>query len=209
MELPAPALWHAFADGARVAYRSDGEAGTIRTRDAGWLDLPSGRVVASDPFLDPWCDPFSFRIAPAPYLVLLATIDDEAALVMIAFGEEPPVRWRMADPPSFGVDGGAGCLMDRGTSRFLRKKATAGAYERYSRRFQDALDEADGPCANVAVVDSPGGGNVVLFRTWGGDGRFHAYVGEATDGATACLVIDMHLDSHDVLGVDVAGPRPT
>lgn len=207
MELPDSALWRVFADGARIVHRPGRAVETARTRDAGWLNLPSGRIVASDPFLDPWNDPFSFRVAPGAYPVLLSTIDDDVALVMVAFGEEPPASWRPADPPDFSVDGGAGCLMDRKTSRFLRRKATAGSYDRYSRRFLDALDEADDPWANIAVDSS--GGDVVLFRTWGGDGRFHAYVGKAADGATACLVIDMYLDSHDVLGVDVDAPHST
>ena len=47
MELPAPALWHDFADGARVARRSPGAAKTTRARDAGWLSADEAETLSA------------------------------------------------------------------------------------------------------------------------------------------------------------------
>jgi hypothetical protein len=73
MELPGRALWAVFADGARVTEAS-GWTTSTRTLDAGPLILPAGRIVASDPLLNPWREPFSVRVAPGAYPVFLAIV---------------------------------------------------------------------------------------------------------------------------------------
>lgn len=204
MKVPGPALWNAFADGAFVEV-DNGITTNTRTLDAGHLTLPTGRIVASDPFLDPWTEPFTVRVPPGVYPVFLAIMQNDVALAMVSFGEGPPVSWQSADPPMFGVDSGHGCLMDQKVCRFLRQKAEADRYERYSKAFQEALDEGDGLWGH-RCIDRESGANVVLFRTWGGDGRFASYFGYATDGSLACLVTDMHLADEDVVAVKTPGP---
>ena len=207
MKLPSPALWQVFADGAEVVRNDDGTIESSRTLDIGHLTLPTGRIVVSDPFLDPWNEPFSVHVPPGSYPVLLSVIRGDAALVMIAFGDGPPVSWRPTDPSTFGVDSGTGVLMDQKVSRFLRRKAEAARYERYSQRFRDALDEEDGLSANCCI-ERRTGANVVLFRTWGGDGTFPSYFGFAADGSVACLVTDMYLAFDCVTEVKAATGGP-
>jgi hypothetical protein len=200
MEMLRRALWDVFADGARIV-ADDGTVATTRTLDAGHLTLPTGRIVASDPLLDPWNEPFSIRVRPGTYSVLLAVVSGEPALVMVSFDDGPPVSWQLTDPPAFSVDSATGCLMDYKVCRFLRRKAEADKYERYSRRFGDALGETDGLWANYCI-DAKSGANVVLFRTWGGDGSFQSYWGYTAGGSVACLVTDMYLDLDTVVRVE-------
>jgi hypothetical protein len=195
-----------FVDGAQVVRTDDQTVDTARTLYAGYLTLPTGRIVASDPFLDPWNEPFSARVPPGSYPVLLSMIRGDIALVMVAFGDNPPVTWQSAEPPAFGVDSAAGCLMDQRVCRFLRKKAQADKYERYYRRFRDALDETDEAWANCCI-DPTSGANVVLFRTWGGDGCFRSYFGYTASGALACLVTDMYLEFDGVVEVNTASEQ--
>jgi hypothetical protein len=49
-------------------------------------------------------------------------------------------------------------------------------------------------------VDSESGANVVMFRTWGGDGVFPSFVGHNADGEVVCLITDMFLGFGHVLG---------
>jgi len=202
MELPNIALWHAFADGHRFV-TDDGDVVTTRTADAGPLVLPTGRIVVSDPILDPWNKPFTLAVPPGTYPVFLSLIQDDVALVMVHLSEESPVRWKPAKPESFGVDSATGCLMDHKVSRFLRRKAECGKYEQYMQRFQVAMDEK-GLCGNY-VVDRESGANVVLFHTWGGDGRFPSFFGFDSEGKPICLVIDMFLGFDRVIGSE---PKP-
>ena len=199
MELPSNALWDAFTDGHRFQ-TVDGEIVTTRIMDAGGLVLPTGRIVVSDPILDPFNKPFSIAVAPNTYPVLLSLIKDDVALVMVNFADGPPVRWHAAKPESFGVDSATGCLMDHKVCRFLRRKAVDEKYEKYSRRFQNALEENEGLWGSYCV-DAASGANVLLFQTWGGDGSFPCFFGYNATDEVVCLVTDMFLCFDHVVGL--------
>ena len=188
---------------AHQIVRNDDVTEDAHTLEVGGLTLPTGRIVLSDPFLDPWNEAFSVLVPPDTYSVFLSVIRGDAALVMVAFGEGPPVSWQPANPPTFGVDSATGCLMDQKVSRFLRRRAKEHKYERYYSRFRDALDETDGLWADCCI-DRASGANVVLFRTWGGDGHFPSYFGYTADGIVSCLVIDMYLAFDSVVEVITA-----
>jgi len=106
---------------------------------------------------------------------------------MVLFGDGPPKRWKRAQPDSFLVDSGTACLMDFKVARFLRRKAEAGKYERYARRFEDVLVE-NSQWAHVEIGPSAG---LFLFQTFGGDGRFPVCFGLGDEQEPVCLVIDM------------------
>lgn len=200
MDLPSNALWDAFTDGHRFEI-DDGKAVTTRVADAGCLVLTTGQIVVSDPILDPFNKPFSVSVPADTYPVLLSLIEDEVALVMVVFAEGPPVRWQAAKPDSFSVDSATACLMDHKVCRFLRRKAENDKYERYIRRFQDAMEENDGLWGSYCV-DPESGANVVLFRTWDGDGVFPSFFGYDAEGEVVCLVIDTFLCFDHVPGVE-------
>jgi hypothetical protein len=201
VELPGPSLWDIFADGARVA-TNDGTT-IAHTLDLGYLTLPTGRIVASDPFLDPWNEPFSVGVPRGAYLVLLALVWGDVAAVMVYLGDGTPVSWRPADPPAFAVDSATGCLMDHKVCRFLHRRADEDKYGRYTQRFRQALDETNGLGANYCV-DPESGANIILFHTWGGDGNFPSYFGYSAEGSLVCLVTDMYLSLESVVGVQAS-----
>jgi hypothetical protein len=180
-------LWLAFRDGHKFELDGGDRFITMRPADAGSLILPSGRIVASDPILNAWNPPFKTSIAPGTYPVHIALGNEDVAFVMVLFDDGPPTRWRKAKPPYFSVDSATGCLMDFRVARFLRQKAEAGKYDRYTHIFDNALVET-GLWANVPIGSSA---NVVLFHTWGGDGSFSVNFGLDDDDAPICLVIDM------------------
>jgi len=194
MNLPSATIWQAFAEGLQFVTKQ-GERVTTRIVDAGALVLPTGRVVASDPILDPFQKPFTVAVPPGTYPVLLSLIQGDVGLVMVHFAEGTPVRWQAARPDRFAVDSTTGCLMDHKICRFLRRKAECGTYEKYVRRFENAVAENDGLWGSDCL-DSESGANVILFRTWGGDGVFPTYLGFDAQGQVVCLVIDMFLYDH-------------
>jgi hypothetical protein len=198
MQLPSQALWDAFTDGHRFE-TDDGEFVTTRVADAGALVLPTGRIVVSDPIWDLATGPLCATVPANSYPVLLSLINDDVALVMVPFAEGPPIRWRAARPETFAVDSATGCIMDDKVRRFLRRKAEDGNYDKYSRRFQDAVAENDGLWGSYCI-DVVSGANVVLFHTWGGDGVFPSFFGYNAADDVVCLVIDMFLSLDNVVG---------
>ena len=64
---PLPAS--TFVNGASLLTSS--EPVTVRTIEIGYLNLPSGRVVATGPFSHPEREPFTARVAPGSYPVVL------------------------------------------------------------------------------------------------------------------------------------------
>jgi hypothetical protein len=198
MELPSNALWDAFTDGHRFE-TDDGGSVITRIVDAGGLVVPTGRIVVSDPILDPFNKPFSVAVPADTYPVLLSLIKDDVALVMVNFAKGPPVHWKPAKPETFGVDSATACLMDHKVCRFLRRKAENDKYDNFIQRFQDAIEQNEGLWGNYCV-DTESGANVILFRTWGGDGVFPSFFGYNAEGEVTCLVTDMFLCSDHVLG---------
>jgi hypothetical protein len=187
MNDPQNDLWLAFQDGHKFEPDGGKRIITMRAADAGSLNLRSGRIVASDPLLDPWNPPFKTTVTPGTYPVHIALGNEDVALVMVLFGEGPPTRWRKAKPACFSLDSAAGCLMDYRVARFLRQNAEAGKYDRYTRRFENALAET-GLWANMPIGPN---NNAVIFHTWGGDGTFPVHFGYDDNDDPICLVIDM------------------
>ena len=197
MDLPDIALWHAFNDGHRFV--TTGETVTTRVENAAELVLPTGRIVVSDPVLNPFNEPFSVAVEPGAYPVLLSYIKDEIGLVMVYFADGPPIRWEVSNPSDFHVDSGRGCLMDQKICRFLRRKAENDQYERYLERFGNFLEESEDQWENYCL-STESGANMILFRTHGGDGVFPAFFGFNSDDEVVCLIIDMFLCFEHVLG---------
>jgi hypothetical protein len=198
MELPSHALWDAFTDG-HTFVTSGGWSAITRIEDAGSLVLPTGRIVVSDPILDPWNKPFTVAVSPGAYPVLLSLVNDDVGLMMVHLAEGTPVRWRRTRPQCFSVDSATGCVMDHKQCCFLRRQAQKDKYEKYIRRFQDAMEVNDGLWGSYCL-DSESGANVVLFHTHGGDGVFPSFFGYNAEGEVACLITDMFLCFDHVLG---------
>jgi hypothetical protein len=182
-------LWQAFQDGYRISVPGTERVVSMQCDGGGSISLPSGRIVVGDPVLDPWRPPFTTRVPSGMYSVHFAMGDGEVALVMVSFNEGVPLKWKKAKPHTFSVDSATGCLMDHSVARFLKRKAQSNKYDEYLRLFENSLAEK-GCWANVPIDRVPDA-NVVLFRTWGGDGVFSVFFGFDANGGLVCLVIDM------------------
>lgn len=197
MKLPSLALWEAFEEGRR--FTSDaGRTYEMSVADAGVLCLPTGRIVLSDPLLDPHCESFTFVVEPDDYPVFISFADDEPALVMVQFAEGVPIRFEASDPPRLLVDSASAAFMDAKLARYLRRKAKEGRYDRYFQRFQHALEMAPHRWANHNL-DRELHANVILCRTFGGDGSFPSFLGYDNSDRLVCLITDMFLE---ILGPD-------
>jgi hypothetical protein len=105
-------LWPAFRDGARFA--TPAGAATVACHDIGAIELPTGRIVACDPFTEVPTRAFARHVNPGSYQVFLSVIrwvkgtDERTAAAMIQFSEGTPVRWELAVAGDAGISRGRG-----------------------------------------------------------------------------------------------------
>src|SRR6202012_2975853 len=117
---------------------------TLTHQSVGELSLPTGQLVASDPFVCPEQAPFVQPLPPGTYPVALsvAQIDDDQRVAFAILRLKPgsPVRWEMLtvgeqntdelnEDEFFGypVDAGIGCFMDRSVGKSLTAAMDADA----------------------------------------------------------------------------------
>lgn len=94
----------AFQDGAKFRFGGSDTVVTMSSTDAGSILLPTGRIVAADPLLDPWQQPFTVHVPPGFYPVHFALAGGEVAVAMLLFNEGEPVVWKRAKPRYVSVD---------------------------------------------------------------------------------------------------------
>jgi uncharacterized protein DUF4241 len=193
----------AFADGRKLTDPDYGEL-TLFQHAIGDLILPTGQLVACDPFVAPVSVPFNLRV-PTGRLPVVLTIadfghDQRVAFASIHFQNALPVEWKMMatgsnDPatlaPSrhfgYAVDSGTGCFMDHsaGQALFAKMKADPDYYkfmiaemEKTYRHTWDWL--------NLPVGDA----NVIAFHSGLGDGIYATYAGLNADEQFAAVVTE-------------------
>lgn len=158
----------AFRDGARVVER-DGRALAIRVVHAGDLDVPTGRIIA--------CDPFWLANAPPPYTAVVPAgrhgvflsiadygDDRRVACALLRCGAGDAVRWEMAVVPgqdpatlepgqlfAYGVDAGTGCFVDEAVAESWLAQTGMGSMAAWRR----GADPSSGPTPErTALVDA-------------------------------------------------------
>ncbi|MFF7335128.1 DUF4241 domain-containing protein [Streptomyces sp. NPDC008150] len=227
MPMPAPDLTRFLTPGGPYPFPLDGVEARVRLLPAVPLSLPSGRVVALEPFMAGGEDEeemaFGEQVKPGVYPVELSeidlidgtgrVIDTRTATARLVIREEPVVRWELAvtagqdpkeldDDSYFGypVDGGTGCFLDATTYRALHTE------EDFAERVLDAM------YADAATT--PGGGDrtpdpltlavgndptaVVAFSTGWGDGVYATWIGRTANDEVACFLTDfVDLDEDD------------
>ncbi|MET9841654.1 DUF4241 domain-containing protein [Streptomyces virginiae] len=207
---PPDYAWH-FTPGSAFAHR-DGETGTLAPVLIGEVTLPTGRVVACDPFVcmgEGEAEPFTVAVEPGRYRAeaAVATLaragsapdphpHTRIAAARLVIRDAPSVGWEMAvvagqDPSAlgegeffgYGVDAGTGCFHD------------AAAHE----SFPGAEDD-DGPLWSAldAVVEGPqvflargeDGHTLAGFTSGWGDGCYPTWIGRDSGGRVTCFVTD-------------------
>lgn len=160
---------------------------------AGMLAVPSGRIVACDPFVFYDMEPFQLEVKPGTYpvdlhLVHFSPDHTRVAFAILSFSESRPVRWTMAvwpgqDPSvlkeneifGYGVDSGTGCFMDKAAAKLWETK-------------MEYFDYLSDPWAEVSLDES--GLNIILFHSGWGDGGYASYWGWDDQDRVVCLVTD-------------------
>ena len=188
--------------------------------EIGPLALPSGAVVAGDPFtlLSDDVKPFAPTIEPGGYPVRLVLghyfvpkdpeqtdgvmVEDlRVGLAVLCLGDGVPVRWENAMPAGVGplpedevwcylVNSGSGAFIDAATLPLLHQR-----YQEDSDFVQHLVDAVQAhyqPTYDWAdvVLDAETRANMITFATYGGDSQSASYWGIAADGQRICLVTD-------------------
>ncbi|HEY3868975.1 MAG TPA: DUF4241 domain-containing protein [Actinocrinis sp.] len=212
-----------FAVGARHDF-SHFRAGctvTVRIAEGADLRLPSGRLIAHEPWAI-WPAPasdyaFVQQVAPGSYPVELVMADfhdpgnpqgntafSEVAAARLVVRDEPVAVWRMALQPGkddadlaedefygYPVDGGMGAFC---SPEFMDAARDNDDFEGLSDASMDVVDSDD----VSDYLQENSGTNTVMFRSGGGDGHYGTWVGYTAAGEIACFVTDFRtLTAHD------------
>jgi len=198
--MSAPAFTIAFEDGGR-AVSSFGDVRFYR-QPLGELYLPSGRIAACDPFVDPEVAPFARAVPSGRYPVDLAVArfddgDERVAAARLRFGVGEPARWEPAvtgrggrDDGGYGVDSARGCLASTEALTVHAGRLAEG--DEHTERIGEAMARSyrhTREWANV-VLDEESGLNIIVFSTGMGDGFYDSFWGLDPAGRPACLVTD-------------------
>jgi hypothetical protein len=179
----------------------------------GNIDLPSGQIVACDPFVELVTNPFSKQVTPGKYPVLLNIAhydndDERVAYAVIKFNINEVVRWEMAtqlgqtldglDDDEFvgyGVDSGTGSFMDKQTALSIityeeeNQKDNPDFYiyleleDRFDENYQDTRS-----WLVTSIKDKVD--NFAIFSTGWGDGVYPSFWGFDENGDPSCLITD-------------------
>ncbi|MGW7290538.1 DUF4241 domain-containing protein [Streptomyces sp. NPDC054847] len=215
MPMPAPDFsWH-FTPGNRFE-EEGGQAGTMSVTPAGELWLPTGRVVACDPFVSLGTgesEPFTAEVPPGRYRVecAVATIaerdeepaDDEPPHLRIAAArllikDTAPVAWEIAhqagqDPASLADDEFFAYGVDAGTGCFYDAACDESFPDCVGDKgpLWDAFDAGGDAGLGPHTITAPDTGhNLIAFMSGWGDGAYPTWVGRDADGDVTCFVTD-------------------
>lgn len=177
----------------------------------GELEITSGLIGASDPFVYPQPEPFNIPVPKGIHPVEIAIAktpdgDNRVAFARVLFSPQSNVKhWEMAlikdqninelDPESneffgYGVDTGTGCFMDIHTGDILGARM-----DQEEEYFQKMLD-----CMDINYVDTmswlefrpseSSSLNVICFSSGWGDGAYPSFFGMNMSGEPVTLVTD-------------------
>lgn len=208
-----------FVDGPVGRPTGGGEQQVVTVREVGELTMPTGRLVAADPFVL-WpedAEPFTATFDPGTYPVsvsLVSWVDQDGfpdvrqgyrvAAAKLTLQDDPIRTWEPAVvagehlPPTLSGQslGSFGYNVESSTGAFF-DLAAAPVVDRL------ANDDAAGNCDLIDALGAVGGGrgpanvtdhetglNVVAFSTGWGDGRYPTWVGRNTVGEPVAFVTD-------------------
>jgi hypothetical protein len=202
-----------FVDGPVGKPTGGGEQQVVAVQQVGELALPTGRLVAADPFVL-WpedAEAFTETVAPGTYPVsvsLVSWVDGDGfpdlrqgyrvAAAKVTVQDEPAYSWTPAVLPGelvpmqeeFGYDvkSSTGAFFDLAAAPALDRLASDD--EVGNCDLIDALGKVGGGRGPANVTDFESGLNVVAFSTGWGDGVYPTWVGRNTAGDPVAFVTD-------------------
>ena len=180
--------------------RTDIGLARLECRVIGDLKLPSGRIIACDPMVEPDLPPFAVTVPPGTWPVGVtiahAPEDQRIAAAWIRVSAADPVRWAAAqragrperESPAYGVDSGTGGFVSPEGAAVFATQLDDDSIE----AFQAALEAEYVPTREWAVVPIAGtdGLNIAAFSSGLGDGSYASFWGHDADGGIVCLLTD-------------------
>jgi hypothetical protein len=191
---------------------------TLHHHKVSELILPTGQLVACDPFMAPDIPPFKLSVPSGKFPVVLSIAhiktDQRVAFATLRLMQTAPVSWEMltiADQNlstleqgelfGYGVDSGTGCFMDLSTRRAL-----AARMDEQQDFYETLTAEMDKTYKHTwSWLDTKlGEGNLVAFSSGYGDGVYATYAGRDSDGQVSVVVTDF-----GVLPFEKPSQKPT
>ena len=188
----------------------------LTLKPIGSLDLRDGKLVATDPLVQPERPPFTRQVPPGVYQANAVVSDDEKRIVaeVIRFAPETPVAWELAVVPGqdistlkdehyFGipVDAGVAAFATANFSEAVAERETAErARARYSNYYDDVLAyEMPGTGLDIVlhrpVAARPEAAAAIVSSGWG-DGFYPVFFGLNAAGEAVVAIIDFQVIEH-------------
>lgn len=166
------------------------------------LNLPSGNIVANDPICCYQTEPFTGKVKPGKYPVVLYihSIDDDkrVSFAEIRFSSNTPVKFELAlvdgqDINTLADDEFFGYGVDSGTGGFCDEEICL-EYEKLGdipAELEDMLNSSYVDTYSVADYFLPNSDrNMAFFSSGYGDGYYSSYWGFDKDGNICSLITD-------------------
>ncbi|MET7681682.1 DUF4241 domain-containing protein [Streptomyces sp. NPDC005423] len=202
-----------FTPGSTFREKESGTVGVIRLVDGGQLWLPTGQIIACDPFLclgQGEAEPFTATVEPGRYRVeaAVATLTEpgeppsgephlRVAAARLVIRDEPATGWELALQPGqdladldadefygYGVDAGTGAFYDAAADNSFPDCAGD------EGPLWDAFEQSawsPGP----HLITAPGTGHqLAAFTSGWGDGTYPTWIGRSASGGITCFVTD-------------------
>ena len=196
----------------------------IKAIALGDVELPTGRIVASDPLVQPERPALERPVKPGRYPVRLYEAYRRVALAELRLAPGKPVRWEIATLPGqnpaelkddeiFGypVDAGLGCYMDASALPLMdarldlvKKQTGQGNDVNY---YDDVLSSELAANGDRYVLHRPmddSSVNVAVFQSGWGDGFYPAFWGLDAAGEPLVLVTEFYV----LKNADARDPKP-
>jgi Protein of unknown function (DUF4241) len=181
----------------------DGTA-RLEVRELGTLDLPTGRLVACDAYVqadDPdYEQPFAVTVPPGRYQAAVSLAGQLVAAARLTVRSDPVVRWELALQPGqdpdklppnhfygFGTDAATAAYLDASSMEALHRVASGPESELAK------LSEAEPRGPGWDLRDPVSGYNVIAFISGEGDGSYPTWIGWTKDDQPAMFVTDFYV----------------
>ncbi|MFI9175193.1 DUF4241 domain-containing protein [Streptomyces lincolnensis] len=212
--MPMPARDHTWLFTPGSTFTDDtGTTGLIHLASGGELSLPTGRIVACDPFVrlgEGDAEPFTVAVEPGRYRVdaAVATLTrpdrptpdsphHRVAAARLVIRDEPTATWEIAllpdqDPADLGPDEFYGYGVDAGTGCFYDASVDGAFPECVEDEgpLWDAFDHTTWAPGPHLVTSPSSGATLAAFTSGWGDGCYPTWIGRTAMGEVTCFVTD-------------------